>query len=298
MDPRVMRLPPIEPQESWSSMTSEAGPLAEAAPPSALDAMEFSPAVEPGELPPSAMGSETGLHGFLARVLQDHRHYYSLRNLGLLAAGTGVAAALANTDADEVIRRNYQEDVREMRTDEAFEAIHAPKLLGDGTILIPAAAVAALAGSWFQETTIGGAVGEWGQRSLRTFIVGAPPMLAMQQITGGSRPGETGSGSHWHPFQDANGVSGHSFMGAVPFLSAAKMTDNCFWKIGFYVASTLPGLSRINDDDHYTSQVLLGWWMAYLAASAVDQSEWHFKNLSVAPVISPGFVGVGLEYRK
>ena len=51
------------------------------------------------------------------------------------------------------------------------------------------------------------------------------------------------------------------------------MTDDPLCKAAFYAGSTLAGLSRINDDRHYTSQVFLGWWMAYLAATAVDQTQ-------------------------
>lgn len=119
----------------------------------------------------------------------------------------------------------------------------------------------------------GSAVAEWGERSLRTLLVGGPPMLGLQYLTGGSRPGETSHESKWTPLQDNNGVSGHSFMGAIPFLSAAKMTDNRWLKAGCYTVSVLPAISRINDDDHYPSQAFLGWWLALAAASAVDRSQ-------------------------
>ena len=145
---------------------------------------------------------------------------------------------------------------------------------------------------------MGDAVGEWGQRSLRTVLVGAPPMLAMQYIIGASRPGETSASSHWKPFDDNNGVSGHAFIGAVPFISAAKMTDDSLWKAGLYFASALPAISRINDDAHYSSQVILGWWMAYLAANAVDGTQLAKKNLTIAPMLLSEAVGVGIVYRR
>ena len=62
-------------------------------------------------------------------------------------------------------------------------------------------------------------------------------------------------------------------MGAVPFLSVAKMSDNPWVKGSFYTASTLPALSRINDDAHFASQAFLGWGLAVLAAEAVDQTN-------------------------
>ncbi|HQW58403.1 MAG TPA: hypothetical protein PK583_05570, partial [Gammaproteobacteria bacterium] len=34
-----------------------------------------------------------------------------------------------------------------------------------------------------------------------------------------------------------------------------------------------PGLSRINDNKHYLSQVILGWSIAFLSARSVYQSD-------------------------
>lgn len=238
------------------------------------------------------------LRSVLREVGADHVHYYSPKRLGLLAIGVGIASAAANTSLDATLRDNYQEDLRDMKSDEFFETAHAAKVLGDGYLALPVFAAAALAGSWYSDAPLGRGMNAWGQRSLRAVLVGAPPMLAMQVITGGSRPGESGDGSHWHPFEDDNGVSGHSFMGAVPFISAAKMTDDPFWKAAFYVGSTWAGLSRINDDRHYPSQMLLGWWMAYVAATAVDQAEQPQNNLTVLPVPMADGIGVGIEYRR
>lgn len=87
-------------------------------------------------------------------------------------------------------------------------------------------------------------------------------------------------------------------MGAIPFLSAAMMTEDPYLRATFYVASTLPGLSRIADDDHYPSQVLLGWWIAYLAASAVDGADESRHGVSVFPMLVPDGVGLGMEFRR
>ena len=95
--------------------------------------------------------------------------------------------------------------------------------------------------------------GTWGERSIRAFVVGAPPLLVMQQLTGGSRPNETMEGSEWHPFRDNNGVSGHAFMSSIPFITAAKMTDNPWGKSLWYLGSTIDPLSRVNDNAHYPS---------------------------------------------
>lgn len=278
------RNPTILPTAPWPALPSEPDPI------------ELPPIQWDEPLPPDC--PEPFWRPFVTRAWRDHRHYYSSDGIGILGVGVGIAAILANTDADESLHRRYQDKLRDMKTDEAFEAMHASKDFGDGLLTIPVFAASAVAGSYlFDDTCAGSILGEWGGRSLRTVLVGAPPMLAMQWVTGGSRPGESEHHSRWQPFDDTNGVSGHSFMGAVPFLSAAKMADAPLWKAGFYAASTLPGLSRINDDRHYASQVLLGWWMAFAAASAVDATQRELHGLVVTPVVEPDLTGVAVDYR-
>ena len=64
------------------------------------------------------------------------------------------------------------------------------------------------------------------------------------------------------------------------------MTDRRWLKATFYAGSLLGPLSRVNDDDHYPSQVALGWWMAYVAATAIDRTEMAGGNMQVYPYIA------------
>ncbi len=232
-------------------------------------------------------------------ICSDYAEFYSPRGLTWLAAGLGAGALMANTGFDEhTLRDTYSENIIFAPSDEVYEKLHQPKFLGEGLYTIPVFAAAALAEPLIDDLPGGPAVAQWGQRSFRALAVGAPPLLALQVLTGGSRPGETMHGSHWAPLNDNNGVSGHSFMGAVPFMSAAKMTDRLWLKGGLYAASALPALSRVNDDDHYFSQAFLGWWLAYMAASAVDRSHdpdasYHFFAY---PTQSGAGAGVEFEY--
>ncbi len=228
-------------------------------------------------LPPTDGGDATLLDEVTNRwslIRTDHTEFYSLSRLTTTFAGVGVGALMANTPFDEsVLHDVYAENVVLAPTHEFVERLHQPKILGDGRYTIPLFVVTALSEPLLDDLPYGSAVAEWGERSLRTLLVGGPPMLGLQYLTGGSRPGETSHESKWTPLQDNNGVSGHSFMGAIPFLSAAKMTDNRWLKAGCYTVSVLPAISRINDDDHYPSQAFLGWWLALAAASAVDRSQ-------------------------
>lgn len=238
------------------------------------------------------------MSGFLQDVLADHRNYYSPTSLVALAAGFGVGAAVANTSGDESFRDFYQENVRDTRTDEWSEAMHTPTVLGNGMLVLPVFAATAMAGEMMDEMPMMSVAGDWGEQSLRTALVGFPSMLLMQKATGASRPAETGHDSQWRFWNDSNGVSGHSFMGAVPFITAAKMTHNPWYKAAFYAASTGAGVSRINDDRHYASQVLLGWWMAYVAADAVMQTENAAKQIALVPLETPDAAGIGVELRR
>jgi hypothetical protein len=207
--------------------------------------------------------------------------------------GIGLAAPIANTSADQSIRRWYQKRIRGETTDEWAQLANYG---GQFWVAVPAGLeLAALAGWAPDFYRPGSALEEWSCRSIRSILVGAPPMVALYAILGSSRPDR--NDSHWHPFQDVHGVSGHTFMGAVPFLTAAGMTDDPLLKYPLVLGSFLTGWSRINNDRHYFSQVALGWWMAYLAVRRVEETPGTRKCWSVLPTLDDGpGVAVRLEY--
>jgi hypothetical protein len=51
------------------------------------------------------------------------------------------------------------------------------------------------------------------------------------------------------------------------------MSENPYQKAIFYGLSTFTGLARINDDEHYFSQVALGWFLAYLSCAVVEKGN-------------------------
>jgi membrane-associated phospholipid phosphatase len=231
-------------------------------------------------------------------VYQDHHNFYSAGSLGLLGLGVGVHAILANTAADQNFRNWFQHriagDPRGMRF---------AKYFGETWVV-----VSALSAIWAVDELVESPIGigqhywirhlgSWSRQSLRALLVGAPPVGVLQVAIGASRPGESSAESKWKPFDDSNGVSGHTFVGAVPFLVAAKRTDNRVLKSLFYAGSGLTGLSRVYEDSHYLSQVLLGWWIAYLAVEATEFTELAPLQYRVVPLNLRGTVGVGFELR-
>ncbi len=231
-------------------------------------------------------------------VFQDHHNFYSAGSLGLLGLGVGVHAILANTSMDESFGGWFQQ-----RIAGDPGAFHFAQYMGDAWVVVPTlAAVWAVDALVAQPRQIGRHcwtrhLGAWSGQSLRALLVGAPPVGVLQIAIGASRPGESSAGSKWKPFDDTNSISGHTFVGAVPFLVAARQTDNLLLKSAFYIGSGLTGFSRLDSDAHYLSQVLLGWWIAYLAVEATDFTDQSPLQYRLVPLSLRGVVGVGFELR-
>lgn len=80
-------------------------------------------------------------------------------------------------------------------------------------------------------------------------------------------------------------------------ITAAKMSDRPVIKASFYAASSIAPLSRVNDNAHYPSQVALGWWMAYLAASAVDATDHPNSRWKFYPYTTGADTGMLAEFK-
>lgn len=222
-------------------------------------------------------------------IANDYDNFYSHDRLVRLGIAFGLGGIAANTNIDMNIRNWYQDKVRNDQTNSwasaedtnlAFKA----KFFGEGKYMVPIALLAASVNLMDTDT----ALGSWGANTSRAYIVGLPPMWAMQWTTGAARPGEADTGSSWRPvnIQDGHGVSGHSFVGAVPFLTIAYMNpDNPYIKYPAYLASAAAGWSRINDDAHFPSQVFLGWYMAYEAVDTVFESNRKKNAFVVTPMV-------------
>ena len=73
------------------------------------------------------------------------------------------------------------------------------------------------------------------------------------------------------------------------------MADEPILKLGFYFGSTLAGYSRVYDDAHYLSQVLLGYAIAYLAVESTDMTNESNTGYRVVPLTISGAYGFGIE---
>jgi len=224
-------------------------------------------------------------------VTRDYESFYSLDRLTRLGVGFGIGAIAANTSLDDNFQNWYQDNIRSSSTDNFSKAV---KTFGEGRYMIPLALLSASINYINAESPIG----VWGVYTSRAYLVGAPALLLMQYTTGASRPGETDHGSRWRPFNDNNGVSGHAFMGAVPFLTLANMyDDNKVVKYLANAASFATAWSRVNDNSHYLSQASLGWYMAFESVDAVFDADRKKGDITIAPVIGRDSYGISVHMK-
>ena len=247
-----------------------------------LDREVFAPPMS--SEPPWAHSQHPRLARAGYKVLEDYRNFYSCDGLVCLTAAFGAGAIMANTGFDVTMQDAWQRGVEPTSLGTFFSGC---KDIGEGRYALSVFGVAAATGLIFEGNPAGDVVGEWGSRSLRMFAVGAPPLYALQWATGGSRPDEGPAGSRWHFFNDNNGVSGHAFIGAIPFIAAADMVESPLLKGTLYVCSTFVGFSRMTDNAHYPSQVFLGWYLAWASARAVSGTEMQFAGMDLTIVPLP-----------
>jgi len=204
-----------------------------------------------------AAAQEQGLSGFADDLGSGYRSLYSSNNLPWLGKTWLVGGIIANTDLDRKIQNSYNTNIQSNASDDF--SVQTKKIGDTSTTLIyfGLAAVNRLA-----RNRDCGVIPEWGDRTAQALLVGLPAVWTSQAVLGGDRPYR--GDSSWTPFEfhRVHAVSGHAFVGAVPFLTAAQMTNNPYAKATFYALSPLTAISRINDQKHYLSQDLMGWTYA------------------------------------
>ena len=72
------------------------------------------------------------------------------------------------------------------------------------------------------------------------------------------------------------------------------MTDNKLASNLLLTLSTFTAVSRVNDNKHFTSQAILGWYMGYMAVEAVDKTNKKENDYVIVPVIDSEKVGLSI----
>ena len=120
-------------------------------------------------------------------VFDDYANYYTRDTLGEFVVILAPAAVFANSDWDADVGDWYQQHVRSDATNRAA-AFFRP--LGNGYYTIPVYVSAKFLGEYFDDQPGMALLGEFGDRTTRALLVGGPPLLALQYLTGGGRPSD------------------------------------------------------------------------------------------------------------
>lgn len=201
----------------------------------------------------------------LRQIRRTGRQLYTRRNFLKLLGATAGGAVLTYSGIDEAVDQWHREHIRGTTSD---ALAHVAKSFGETEM-----AFAALAWGLADWALPGTPIGRWGRQCFTATACGLPVLWTWQRALGASRPSdEKPWGPRYRPFADANAVSGHTFLAAIPFLVAAREVGHPVVAGGLRAVSPLAGWSRINDERHYLSQVLLGYGLAWEATKAAALS--------------------------
>lgn len=198
-------------------------------------------------------------------LVKDIKYFYSIDTYGILLKAMIPATFMANSPIDNEIYHFYEENIRCTATDDFSKVV---KVFGSKRPLLAGLLTIYGVGSLTSNTKMGNLLLQFSENSLRSIIVGLPTLILGQNLLGADRPYQN-TDSYYHPFRNDHGISGHAYMGAIPFITAANLSTNIWLKALFFFGSTLTGLSRINDAAHFASQVLLGWTLAFASCNAI-----------------------------
>ena len=161
---------------------------------------------------------------------------------------------------DEAVTRRHDRQVRSAVSDRVARVGYE---LGNRPWFLVWLLVAAV-DAWVRS----GPFSRWGRAIFEAMVVGLPTLWVVQRGLGADRPSADAPTPAWQPLRTDHAASGHAFIGAVPWLNAARAAGLHRWRPLLLGASALAGWSRLNDRKHYLSQVWLGWFIAWEATSA------------------------------
>ena len=207
-----------------------------------------------------------------------------------LVVGAVGAAYLIDEDIRDSVQRSRTRSFDKL-------SVHA-RALGDGLVLLPALGVNYLAGR---------ALGS--QRGEETSLLGFESMLltgvltqSLQILSHRHRPNENlgkdafdGVGGPAKADAFPSGHASNAF--AVATIVASEYADRPAIPVVAYSLASLVAWSRVNDDKHWTSDVLLGSAIGYGVGKLVFASDPFLRRHNVAMTAAPvpGGAGIGLK---
>lgn len=130
---------------------------------------------------------------------------------------------------------------------------------------------------------------------VKTFVISAAFATVLKQIGKRHRPYQEyeGNSRAWAgPFGDSEYTSFPSGHTTVSFAMASYISsaykDKAWVGITSYTLATLVGLSRINDDEHWASDVFVGAVLGYAIGQTVFNNSLEKYNIQVLPISHSG----------
>ncbi|HEY9505795.1 MAG TPA: phosphatase PAP2 family protein [Gemmatimonadales bacterium] len=196
-----------------------------------------------------------------------------------MIAGFLFAGALM---ADPEVR----EETQEQRTAATNSIAMAGNSFGTWSILIPALSATYLAGQVAGSGEIKGTVLRAGAAAALATAV----TTGLKYTVGRSRPDVGGGNFEFRPFSGAASFpSGHTAAAFAIATAVADQTHDGWSDYVLYGAASLTAISRINDNRHWASDVLIGGLVGHLSA------KWIGRKMGPVQVAPTG-VSVNLKF--
>lgn len=189
-----------------------------------------------------------------------------------LVAGSGITVGLHSVDSE--VKQSFSSKNRLGKAKDVFNTIGSPYVLGSGVLL--SFGISRLVDSPKYKTT--------AETMLEAYVLAEVLTLGLKIAVRRTRPN---GGSYSFP-------SGHA-SGAFAIATVLESLHGPKYGIPAYAISTMIGLSRLDDNKHFLTDVVSGLLLGTLVGYGT--SKFHKKenaNLFVAPMISANTAGVSL----
>jgi membrane-associated phospholipid phosphatase len=164
--------------------------------------------------------------------------------------------------------QEFQEETQESRDGLTNSAARMGNAFGDWRFIVPALTAAYVAGDVAGSSEVKStAVRAAASAALATAVAGG-----LKYAAGRTRPYAARTSFAFRPFSGASSFpSGHTAVAFALATAVADQTRDGWSDYALYGAATLTALSRINDNKHWASDVLIGGLVGHLSARWVTR---------------------------